>query len=202
MIDAVQAAGHHAMDQQSLQRILQAALEWQERNGSRVVRAVDRLARELAYVHTVAALDCVTLDDEGWWKISGLEEYEKAGIERDFLYLDMRGLIERHPKKADWFKVRDEAEAAIVVGSGGVETKWRVINKYLNREFCLLFDTEQEALANFNRHTPNDIRIERLDTAITVVRDVSERRCARIDCKGASCGEWNCNSCRPEEVQR
>jgi hypothetical protein len=116
MIDAVQAAGHHAMDQQSLQRILQAALEWQERNGCnccRVVRAVDRLAHELAYVHTVAALECATLLDGGWWKISGLEEYERAGIERDFLYLDMRGLIERHPEKSYWFRVLDEAEAAI-----------------------------------------------------------------------------------------
>lgn len=119
MIDAVQEAGHHAMAQQDLQRILQAALEWQERNGCtccRVVRAVDQLAHELAYIHTVAALECVTLSDEGWWRISGLEEYEKASIERDFLYLEMRGLIERHPKKMDWFRVRNAAEAAIAAG--------------------------------------------------------------------------------------
>jgi hypothetical protein len=205
MIDAVQAAGHHAMAQQSLQRILQTAMEWQERNGCtccRVPRAVDKLAHELAYVHTVAALECVTLSDGGWWKISGLEGYEKAGIERDFLYLEMRGLIERHPKKADWFKVRDESEAAIFIGSAVESRKWRVVNRFVKEEFCPEFDTEEEALRNFNRHTPNDIRIERLDTTVTVVRDVSDRRCARIDCEDAHCGEWNCNSCHPDEVRR
>lgn len=80
----------------------------------RVVGALDRLAHEMAYDHASSAVECAALTDEdGWMELSDLEEHEKKGVERDFLYLDQRGLIERHSEKKEWFQIRDESEAAI-----------------------------------------------------------------------------------------
>jgi hypothetical protein len=85
----------------------------------RILGALDKLAHELAYDHASSAVECAAVTcDEGWMCLSDLEPYEKEGVERDFLYLDFRGLIERHAETKEWFRIRDESEAAIVVEEG------------------------------------------------------------------------------------
>jgi hypothetical protein len=74
---------------------------------------LDKLGHSLAYEFAVAVVDSESLRvghrDFGGWR--QLEIKENSELYDAVRYLDMRGLIERHPENSNWVQIRQEAEA-------------------------------------------------------------------------------------------
>jgi hypothetical protein len=73
---------------------------------------LDKLAHSLAFEVSLSAIECEAIlhKEDGWMDISD------AAMEsiRDYVrYFETRGLLERHPERSDWVRVRDESEAVI-----------------------------------------------------------------------------------------
>lgn len=71
--------------------------------------SLDKLAHSLAYTNAVAVIESATLNVAGVWQSMEKADFDDFGI--DFDYLEKRGLIERHPERLDWIRVRPVAEA-------------------------------------------------------------------------------------------
>lgn len=74
---------------------------------------LDKLGHSLAYEFSVAVVDSesmrVAASDLGDWR--QLKIKENSELYDAVRYLDMRGLIERHPDNSNWIQIRQEIEA-------------------------------------------------------------------------------------------
>ncbi len=71
-----------------------------------------RLERSLAYENACSIIDSESLyvgGEERWLEVEVEGEVDLYDAVR---YLDLRGLIERHPENSSWIKIREESEAA------------------------------------------------------------------------------------------
>lgn len=73
---------------------------------------IDQLGHSLAYESAASAIECHSLT----YRVEGEEPWCDVGrelhlIEDDVRYLEMRGLLERHPDHPEWVRVHDESEA-------------------------------------------------------------------------------------------
>ena len=75
---------------------------------------LDALAYVIAYsaACTMIESECTWhgTDGVGWFDV-GIENFGDDDVLDSVKYLEMRGLIERHPENRDWIQVRDESEA-------------------------------------------------------------------------------------------
>jgi len=74
---------------------------------------LDKLGHSLAYEFAVAVVDSeslrVVVPDFGDWR--QLQIKENSELYDAVRYLDMRGLIERHPENSNWIQIRQEIDA-------------------------------------------------------------------------------------------
>lgn len=82
---------------------------------------LDKLGHSLAYESCVTFLESVCMsvnasltDDEEVWMDAMAKvafENEAKQLDDSLRYLEMRGLLERHPRNSTWIQVMDESEA-------------------------------------------------------------------------------------------
>jgi hypothetical protein len=72
---------------------------------------LDKLGHSLAFEMAVSIIDSESLsalDDEDWREVDAEGEVDLVDAMR---YLELCGLLDRHPERANWVRVHNESEA-------------------------------------------------------------------------------------------
>jgi hypothetical protein len=79
---------------------------------------LDKLAHGIAYDASTTAIECNCLmvpeeqaGQRDWFDVGDPDALAKPFVEECVRYLEMRGLIVRHPSNSMWVQLQDESEA-------------------------------------------------------------------------------------------